>query len=202
MEKLPGKESRIIGSLKPQREKRSHKIPVPPWAKNHKQTIAIVITVLIGAGVGFYFWHNNSQTKNEAKAYNVMIKQVDDNLRADNQSKAKQLLLSFLATKPKDDNHLYNIEIRLATIYQFNSDYRNAKLQGQAALKHTKQPTLDVYIALGESSQQLNETKDAINYYNKALEILKNQKNKSPGNSSQIQYLSAIVAGLESEGQQ
>jgi Tfp pilus assembly protein PilF len=144
-----------------------------------KISLSALILLLL-AGMGIWFWyiqpnrHNRAQTENET--YAAVIQQADGALRGGNTNQAKKVLNDFMETNPKGKDHLYNVELRLAIIARNQNDFKSAKEQGEAALKHHGEGTYDLYTILAESSLKEGDKKAALGYYQKCIDVLSKQK--------------------------
>ncbi len=82
------------------------------------------------------------------------------------------MLLSLLVNEPNDVFTNYALAIE----YMGEGDYTKSEKQFLKVLEIDKN-YLPCYYQLGQAAEKLNKEKEALGYYNKGIEIAKNQNN-------------------------
>lgn len=178
MQKLPGKNEQIIGSVKRQR-----KLPkAPPIFTKYLKSILLALLVAVLLGVGIFIWQRHRQANNEDKTYSIMISSVNNNLRAGHVGVAKLQLEDYLKQQnPQKANHLLYIYSQLASIYSNLGDFKKSASYGIKALKYNPKPMAGSYLLIAEPSAKSGDTQTAIEYYQKALNELKTATHPTAG---------------------
>ncbi len=194
MQKLPGKNEQIIGSVKRQR-----KLPkVPPVLKKYLKPILLALLVVAIIGAGIFIWQRHRQANTEAKTYAVMIAAADNDLRNGRANAAKTQLETYLNKQnPKDGDHLFNIYARLAAISNKIGDNKKSVDYGLKAIKYAKEPTMGNYLLVAEASVKTGDKQTAITYYQKALEV--NKQSKAPTAGAQTYAIQATIDSLKAD---
>lgn len=156
-----------------------------------------IVVLIVALSVGLARYAQKGQSSKETKRYLNMVKATNDAETTASLPKEKQIIQEYLKQPPRNKTYLYDAQVRLAQTCVSLEDYTCANEWGKKAVAtDSKSATFGLYESLGDINFQLNNDKDAINYYKKALELLKNDK--SPGASARIYSIQGNVSYLES----
>lgn len=162
----------IIGSMQPK----------------HRQTtlaiLAIIVLLIIG---GVYYAYLTSKNNSE-KRFNQTYSKYQKLQGKANTNEAKKLWLDYLNTNPTSKYYKAKAEFYLANVYYTVSDYQNARKYAEASLKDSASPDYNVYIFLGDLTNQLEDKQATINYYQEAVKLLEPQAAKSPRINNYLIY--------------
>ncbi len=175
------------------------------YFKSHKNAasllgmLLIVIVLVGGIIIRNQYRSRQDSIVNQAMAFQDMIKHETAIRNLHQEVAARKILTDFLAQYPNNNNKLQlnQIYTELAASFESSGDTKSAEQWQTKAFANASNLTYADYYNLAGICQQNGDKACAITNFNKALDLLKQNKNTPPTNQALQVYINGQLMVLK-----